>query len=53
MRLEDVWLADRYELKFEKLIKKYQEDVDNPTNNPVVKSWRSMFINPNNYPTIT
>ena len=53
MRLEDVWLADRYELKFEKLLKKYQEDVDNPTNNPVVKSWRSMFINPNNYPTIT
>ena len=53
LRLEEVWLADRYDIKHEKLMKKYRQEVNNPTNNPVVKYWESGIINPNNYPLIT
>ena len=53
MRLEDVWLADRFEWKHEKLLKRYKEEVWNPTNSIVVWWWRAGIQNPNNFTTLT
>lgn len=53
MRLEDVWLADRYEIKHEKLLDKYKWEVSNPTNSILVSSWYRRPSNPNDYTVFT
>jgi len=52
-RQEDFASADRYDVKFKELFKKYKDEVSNPTNNIVVW-WKSpRVINPNYYSTLT
>lgn len=53
MRLEDSVLAGEFKLEHEKVMREYKNKVKNTTNNPVVKTWRTNFVNPNEYFTIT
>ena len=46
-RLEDFASADRYDIKFEKLDKKYRNEVRNSTNSVVIKSGATGLTNPN------
>jgi len=52
-RQEDVSMWDRYERKFEKLQKKYENEVRNTTNSVVVSKWWISIVDPNNYTTLT
>lgn len=52
-RLEDFSNADRYQVKYEKLFKRYQDDVKNTTNSVVIKRWAWRAVNPNYYSTLT
>lgn len=52
-RLQDFSSADRYVAKFEKLQKKYENEVRSATNSVVVWGVRRRPLNPNKYPTLT
>ena len=52
-RLEDFASSDRQLEKHEKLMKKYVDEVRNPTNNIVVWWGRTRPVNPNNNPILT
>jgi len=52
-RLEDFASADRYQVKFEKLEKRYINEVRNSTNNIVIWWVKRDYVNPNYYSTLT
>jgi len=51
-RLEDFASADRQLVKYEKIMKKYVDDVSNPTNDITIW-WKGRIINPNYNPILT